>query len=127
MLGGIIGGALGAVGKTVGMGLQAHQNKKNQEREDQIRKETWNREDNAVQRRAKDMELAGINPLLAAGDPAQASTGGGVTGGQAPDAEGLGGAITQAGQWIDQMAMAKKQQILQEQKQDAEIEKISSL
>ena len=126
MLGGIIGGALGAIGKTVGMGLQAHQNKKNQEREDQIRKETWNREDNAVQRRAKDMEKAGINPLLAAGDPAQASTGGGVTGGTAPDAEGLGGAIAQAGQWTDQMALAKKQQILQEQKTDAEIDKLEA-
>ena len=126
MLGGIIGGALGAVGNAVGMGLQAHQNKKNQEREDKIRQQTWDREDNAVQRRAKDMEKAGINPLLAAGDPAQASTGGGVTGGTAPDAEGLGGAIQQAGQWVDQMGIAKKQQILQEQKQDAEIEKIQA-
>lgn len=126
MLGGIIGGAVGAVGKAVGMGLQAHQNKKNQEREDNIRKQTWAREDNAVQRRAEDMKKAGINPLLAAGDPAQASTGGAVTGGQAPDAEGLGGALQQAGQWIDQMGIAKKQQILQEQKQDAEIEKIQA-
>lgn len=126
MLGGIIGGALGAVGKTVGMGLQSHQNKKNIEREDKIRQQTWEREDNAVQRRAKDLEKAGINPLLAAGDPAQASTGGAVTGGQAPDAEGLGGALQQAGQWVDQMGLAKKQQILMEQKQDAEIAKIEA-
>lgn len=126
MLGGIIGGALGAAGNAVGMGLQAWQNKKNQEREDKIRQQTWDREDDAVQRRAKDMQLAGINPLLAAGDPAQASTGGGVTGGQAPDASGLGGAMQQTGQWIDQMAIQKKQQVLQEQKQDAEIAKIES-
>ena len=79
-----------------------------------------------MQRRAKDLEKAGINPLLAAGDPAQASTGGAVTGGQAPDAEGLGGALQQAGQWVDQMGLAKKQQILMEQKQDAEIEKIEA-
>ena len=58
MLGGIIGGALGAAGKAVGMGLQANQNKKNQEREDKIRQQTWAREDNAVQRRAEDMKKA---------------------------------------------------------------------
>lgn len=34
---------------------------------------TMAREDNAVQRRAADMRSAGINPLMAAGSPAQAS------------------------------------------------------
>ena len=34
-------------------------------------KEAWAREDSAVQRRAKDMEAAGINPVMAAGSPAQ--------------------------------------------------------
>lgn len=126
MLGGIIGGALSAITSGVGMGLQAHQNKKNQEREDKIRRETWEREDNAVQRRAKDMEMAGINPLLAAGDPAQASTGGAVTGQNAPSTEGLAGSIQNAGQIADQMAMAKKMQVLAEQKQDAEIAKIEA-
>ena len=37
-------------------------------------KKTWRREDNAVQRRAKDMMLAGINPQLAGGQPAQAGS-----------------------------------------------------
>ena len=126
MLGGIIGGALSAITSGVGMGLQASQNKKNQEREDNIRRQTWQREDNAVQRRAKDMEKAGINPLLAAGDPAQASTGGAVTGAQAPDTGALAGSIQNAGQVADQMALAKKAQILQEQKQEAEIDKLEA-
>jgi len=38
-----------------------------------VQKTTWRREDNAVQRRARDMTAAGINPMLAAGSPAQAS------------------------------------------------------
>ena len=72
------------------------------------------------------MEKAGINPLLAAGDPAQASTGGAVTGAQAPDTGALAGSIQNAGQVADQMALAKKQQILQEQKQEAEIDKLEA-
>lgn len=46
-----------------------------------LQQEIFGREDNAVQRRAADMEAAGINPILAAGAPAQA---GAVVSTQAP-------------------------------------------
>lgn len=40
-----------------------------------VTQEQWNREDNAVQRRAADMAAAGINPNLAAGSAAAAGSG----------------------------------------------------
>lgn len=49
--------------------LQAATNKMNEA----LTRESWAREDNAVQRRRADMLAAGINPNLAAGNPAQTS------------------------------------------------------
>lgn len=64
-------GAAGATGlfdsiANVGLGLWDRVSQAN------TQKETWKREDNAVQRRALDLEAAGMNPILAAGQPAQA-------------------------------------------------------
>lgn len=53
------------------------QQKKEWEREDQIRKETQEREDTAVQRWVEDVRKAGINPNLFSGTGA--ASGGGIT------------------------------------------------
>lgn len=53
------------------------QQKKQWEREDTIRKETQEREDNAYQRAVKDMQKAGINPNLM--NVSAAASGGGIT------------------------------------------------
>lgn len=66
---GLAGGLFGGAVDLLNFGEQKKQNA--WERAAQER--TWEREDNAVQRRKADMEKAGFNPLLAAGAAAQSS------------------------------------------------------
>lgn len=44
--------------------------------QDYVNRTLWDREDNAIQRRAKDLATAGINPIMAGLDGAQATAGG---------------------------------------------------
>lgn len=60
-------GLLGDIAN-VGLGIA------NQQWMRQAQQNTWNREDNAVQRRVEDLKKAGLNPVLAAGSAAQASS-----------------------------------------------------
>lgn len=92
--GGLLGGVFGIIQNERNISFQKEQNEKqmawNREQFDYqkgLNTLTMQREDNAVQRRAQDMKQAGINPLLAAGAPAQATsmqTGGGQNAGTAP-------------------------------------------
>ena len=68
IIGGIIGG-LGSLGAGFMNMYNVDQTNKQNER---LMREQWGREDNAVQRRAKDLEAAGMSPILAAGSSASA-------------------------------------------------------
>ncbi len=93
-----ISGIGGLLLQGIGLGNQIHAQKQEQANRDrnyqmqqdhfayqkQTQQTTWDREDNAVQRRARDMKLAGISPHAAAGGAAQSS---GPIGTKAPQRE----------------------------------------
>ena len=73
----MMGGPVGAIAGGLGGGLMGYAGARSQSdanaKNEALTREQWGREDSAVQRRAKDMQAAGFNPLLAAGSPASAS------------------------------------------------------
>ena len=93
-----ISGLSGIPGALVG----AFQGERNLQFQKETQQTTWEREDNAVQRRVADLEEAGLNKVLAAGQPAQA----GLT--QAPQSQS------------DQQAMALMQMKANISKTEAE-------
>lgn len=71
---GIVEGLIGALGGVTEAGLNYKSQVANLDYQKDLQKQIFQREDNAVQRRASDLEKAGLSKTLAAGDAAGAGT-----------------------------------------------------
>lgn len=90
-----IGAGIGALGSFLGGQSQADAIRDANERNAQLTRESWSRDDTAVQRRTADLVAAGLNPALAAGSAAATSS---PIPQQAASNTGLGDALKAAGQ-----------------------------
>lgn len=68
----VVAGALGGIGDLFKTGYDIWSNQRDFDYQQNLQQEIFAREDNAVQRRMKDLESAGLNPNLAAGSAAGA-------------------------------------------------------
>jgi len=88
----MIAGGASLAGSTASIAATSNLNKKNRQWQEKMTREAWGRDDTAVQRRAEDMEAAGINRLVAGGGGSGALMQSGMANtvqGQTPDLSGI--------------------------------------
>lgn len=103
----IIGAGANLIGGLVSGSQNYKLGKRQLEWQQYAQQKTWEREDNAVQRRVADLKAAGMNRLLAAGSGASTSAPVHVDAPQAPDLSGIGNPMLQYAQ--TKMALNKQQ------------------
>lgn len=115
-VGTVIGAGLGLVGGLFSGSKNYKLGKKQLEWQKNAQYITWQREDNAVQRRAADLQAAGMNRLLAAGSGATTTAPVHVDAPQYPDLSGVGNPLIQKAQ-IDMALMKQHADISQTEAQ----------
>lgn len=109
-------GTLAAAGTVAGSVVSSNAQKKTNEQNLDLQEKTWEREDNAVQRRVSDLEAAGLSKTLAAGSAASSSSpiqlksadiGSGISGASSA----LAGTILQAVQLKNELATSAMERV----------------
>ena len=112
-IGSAIGGAVGSLFKT---GYDMWTNQRDFDYQKSLQQDIFAREDNAVQRRMKDLQAAGLNPNLAAGSAAGAGAVVGRSNTPGLSGNSVGTALDMAAHVQQLRAQRKENEILENQK-----------